>query len=65
MEHFAGTLANAKPWMSVSHWPGYITHRSSFIRNSQPKEVETWANTEQGVVPPVGVVNTQSLRQDL
>lgn len=63
--HPAGTLASAKPWMSVSCWPGYATHRSSFIMNSQPREAETWASTEQGVVPHVGIVNTQRLRQQL
>lgn len=35
--HLAGALANAKRWMSVSCWPGYIIHRSSFIRDPQPK----------------------------
>lgn len=63
--HLAGTLAGAKPWMSVLCWPGYATYRSSFIMNSQPNEVTTWANTEQGVVPHIGIVNTQSLRQQL
>lgn len=38
--HLAGTLAGAKPCMSVSCWPGYATQM-----NSQPKEMETWANT--------------------
>lgn len=61
----AGTLANARPSISVPCWPGYIAHRSNFIRDSEPKEVETWANTEQGVVPSMGAVNRQSLRQHL
>lgn len=59
--HLAGTLANAKPWMSVSCWPGYIAHRSNTVRDSQPK-VEMWANTEQGVVPSMRVSQHPELK---